>query len=97
MDGKSGQIAAGDPPLVVLLGEDCPDEPPERSLVRENTLPHIAYAQIQRAQWRVPRQNSLAISVGQPLWAAPGQSSRDSTDPATEIPYGQCFTKSSKV
>ena len=37
VDGKSGQIAAGDLPLVVLLGEDCPDEPPDRSAVREDT------------------------------------------------------------
>ena len=36
VDGKSGQIAAGDLPLVVLLGEDCPDEPPDRSPVRED-------------------------------------------------------------
>ena len=27
VDGKSGQIAAGDLPLVVLLGEDCPSLP----------------------------------------------------------------------
>ena len=36
VNGKSGQIAAGDLPFVVLLGEDCPDEPADRSPVREN-------------------------------------------------------------
>ena len=35
-DGKSGQIAAGDLPFVVLLGEDCPNETPDRSPVRED-------------------------------------------------------------
>ena len=29
IDGKSGQIAAGDLPLVVLLGEGRADEPPD--------------------------------------------------------------------
>ena len=36
VDGKSGQKAAADPPRVVLLGNDCPDEPPDRSPVPEN-------------------------------------------------------------
>ena len=43
VDGKSGQIAAGDLPLVVLLGEDCPDEPPDRSPVREDAH-HVSLA-----------------------------------------------------
>ena len=37
VDGKSGQSAAGDLPRVVLLGEDCADEPPDRSPVGEDT------------------------------------------------------------
>ena len=37
VDGKSGQSAAVDLPCVVLLGEDCADEPPDRSPVRVDT------------------------------------------------------------
>ena len=36
VDGRSGQSAAVDLPRVVLLGEDCADEPPDRSPVRED-------------------------------------------------------------
>ena len=36
VDRKSGQIAAGDLPLVVLFGENSPDEAPDRSPVRED-------------------------------------------------------------
>ena len=36
VDGKSGQIAAGDLPLIMLLGQDCTDETPDRSAVRED-------------------------------------------------------------
>ena len=36
VDGKSGQVAAGDLPLVVLLGEGRPDGPADRSPVRED-------------------------------------------------------------
>ena len=43
MGGKSGQIAAGDLPLVVLLCEDRADEPPDCSPVREDAL-HVSAA-----------------------------------------------------
>ena len=36
VDGKSGQIAAGDPPLVEMFGQDCPDDLPDRSAVGED-------------------------------------------------------------
>ena len=36
VNGKSGRIAAGDLPFVVLLGEECPDGPPDCSPVGED-------------------------------------------------------------
>ena len=42
-EGKSGQTAAGDLPRVVLLREDCADEPPDRSPVREDAQ-HVSPA-----------------------------------------------------
>ena len=36
VDGKSGLVAAGGLPFVVLRGEDRPDEPPDCSPVRED-------------------------------------------------------------
>ena len=65
-DSKSGQIAAGDLPLIVLLGEDCPYEPWDCSPVREDAH-HVSASPylLGEALFQVVRSDLLPVGHGE--------------------------------
>ena len=69
LNGKGGQIAGG-LPRVVLPSEDCRDEPPYRSPVREDAL----HASIRRLISLVRRPWNHAVPAHEARWHKEGRS-----------------------